>query len=96
MLIRNLSLSKYPETEMKRVVNDPETEAEIISIVKAATIPVGIDYVAKKAALTWGTARAILLRLLLEKKISGRRASVGWYFCPNNKTEKEQSRDRSN
>jgi hypothetical protein len=60
--------------------NNRELEAEIITAIKEAEIPVAIDYVAQKFELAWGTARAILLDLALRGKIRAQKTTKSFIF----------------
>lgn len=65
---------------MKSKVGNPKLQAEALKLLQGAGIPVSIDYVAHNLGLSWSTARAILLQLALEKRITAQKTSKSWIF----------------
>ena len=67
---------------MPKFVRNPEIENEVLLAIAGTDVPVGVDYIAKKIHRNWGTTRAILLSLVIRKRIDGNETSHGWIFFP--------------
>lgn len=75
---------------MKSKFDDPQIEAQVIGLLKDTNIPVSIDFVAYNLNIGWDTARAILLNLALQRKISSQKTTKSFIFSIN---EKEGSKN---
>ena len=53
----------------------------ILSVVLKAELPIGIETVRKKSGIkVWETAKALLLELLIEGRLSGIKTAKSWVF----------------
>jgi len=60
--------------------NNPELEEQIIELLKKTEIPCSIDFVAHNVDIAWGTARAILLNLVVLGKIQTQKTTKSLIF----------------
>jgi len=60
--------------------NDKDLEKQIIELIKKTEIPCSIDFVAQHFNLAWGTARAILLNLVINGKIQTQKTTKSLIF----------------
>lgn len=65
--------------------NDKKLENKIIVFLENTPIPASIDYVAQHFNLAWGTARAILLNLVIEGKIQSQKTTKSFIFWVDKK-----------
>ena len=64
----------------KLVVGRPEIEAKALKIVKEAGRAVSVDYVAYHLGVSWGTARALLLKLAAKGLLESIETTYGMVF----------------
>ena len=57
-----------------------EWKDRALEVMKQADGPIGVQEVADDLNVAWATARALLLQLLVDKKIQGMRTGHGWLF----------------
>ena len=57
-----------------------ELEKQTLKLVNAAHLPVTVDYVATQCHVAWDTARALLLGLACQKKITATKTMKSWIF----------------
>jgi DNA-binding IclR family transcriptional regulator len=55
-------------------------ETQLLELLQKTSMPVSIEYVARRLNVGWGTARAMLLELLVEGKIAGQKTTKSWIF----------------
>lgn len=60
--------------------NNKDLENQIVELLKETPIPASIDYVAQHFNLAWGTARAILLNLVIEGRIQSQKTTKSLIF----------------
>ena len=60
--------------------DNPELEEQIISLLKETEIPCSIDFVAHNMGIAWGTARAILLNLVIEGRVQSQKTTKSLIF----------------
>jgi len=60
--------------------NDPKLEEQIIELLKKTEIPCSIDFVAHNVEIAWGTARAILLNLVILGKVQTQKTTKSFIF----------------
>lgn len=61
----------------------PELKTLALEIVKETRLPTSIEDVARKLGVAWGTARALLLELAVEGKVSAQKTTKSWIFSTN-------------
>jgi len=61
-------------------IDSPETESQLLSILKKNNEPVSIDFVRYHLKIQWNTARALLFSMVLGGKIKGQKTSKSWIF----------------
>ena len=61
-------------------VGDPEIQAKVVKLIKAAGMPVSVEYIAHSLDIAWATARGILLELALKRKIIAEKTTKSWIF----------------
>lgn len=57
-----------------------DSKQRALEVVKGADEPVDVQQVADDLNVAWATARALLLQLLVDKKIRGMHTGHGWLF----------------
>jgi hypothetical protein len=67
-----------------------DIQNSIINLMRETGIPVDVEFVAQKLAIGWGTARAILLNLVVEGKVHMEKTTKSFIFLLN---IKEASKD---
>jgi len=75
---------------MKKLFGNKKTEEQIIKIMTVTQIPCDIEYVAKNVHMAWGTARSILLSLVIKGKIKCQNTTKGWIFWVEGELGKEK------
>ena len=60
--------------------NDKDLEIKIVKLLKEIPIPASIDFVAQHFNLAWGTARAILLNLVIDGRIQTQKTTKNLIF----------------
>jgi hypothetical protein len=68
-------------------INDTGLRQRVIRVVNQTKQPVSIDFVATTCNMNWGTARAILFELSLNREISATKTTKSWIFQPRRSTE---------
>lgn len=58
----------------------------LLKLLEEAQRPVSVDYVAYNLGISWVTAKALLLELVLEGKIEGIKTTKSWIFSKKNET----------
>ena len=57
----------------------------VINLLRETNMPVDIEFVAQKLGIGWGTARAILLNLVVEGKVRMEKTTKSLIFTLNTK-----------
>ena len=60
--------------------NDKDLEIQVVKLLKEIPIPASIDFVAQHFNLAWGTARAILLNLVIDGRIQTQKTTKNLIF----------------
>jgi hypothetical protein len=60
--------------------NNKNLEIQIVNFLKETPIPASIDYVAQHFNLAWGTARAILLNLVIDGRVQTQKTTKSLIF----------------
>jgi predicted ArsR family transcriptional regulator len=60
--------------------NNTKTEEKIIDLLKETEIPCSIDFVAHNIGIAWGTARAILLNLVIDGRVQTQKTTKSLIF----------------
>lgn len=68
-------------------VDELKVEEKVINLLDQTRIPVSIDFIASNIGIGWGTARAILLTLSLERKIRYLKTTKSWVFFLDNEVK---------
>jgi len=71
----------------KGKVADPSNQDKTLAIVQKAEGPVDVKFVAQKLDVAWATARALLMNLLVERKIQAIQTRNGWLFGTSEKLQ---------
>jgi hypothetical protein len=61
--------------------NTPENKKKVKDLLEKANQPISIDWLAYQLNVGWGTARAILLDMVLEGQIASLKTSKGLLFA---------------
>ena len=77
-----LSLSKDTLKESKTLnhFNDKDFEEQIIKLLQETPMPCAIEYVAQHFKIAWGTARAILLNLVIDGRVQTQKTTKSLIF----------------
>lgn len=67
--------------------NNSEVEQQLMELLEQTPIPCSVDYVAQHLGMAWGTARAILLDLVVRDKIKTQKTTKGLIFWIEKKKE---------
>jgi len=60
--------------------NDKDLESQIVKLLEETPIPASIDFVAQHFNLAWGTARAILLNLVIDGRVQTQKTTKSLIF----------------
>jgi len=60
--------------------NDEDLARQVVGLLAETSIPCSVDYIAEHFALSWGTARAILLNLVIQGKLKQQKTTSGLIF----------------
>lgn len=52
----------------------------ILEIVSKARLPVSVEYVATRAALTWASTRALMFQLAIDGRLQAIKTTKSWIF----------------
>jgi len=74
--------------EMETKFNNKKVEDKIIELLKETSIPCSVDYVAQHFNIGWGTARAILLDLVIRGKVKTQKTTKSLIFWVEKETSK--------
>jgi len=55
-------------------------QRKALEIIAECSVPVSIDFVAFHCKISWGTARALLMSLVADRKLNAQRTTKGWIF----------------
>jgi len=68
-----------------------ELQTQLLKLLKKTRIPVSIEYVARHLNVGWGTARAMLLELVVSGKVAGQKTTKSWIFwMPGSEDERKR------
>lgn len=60
--------------------NDEDLARQVVDFLAGTAIPCSVDHVAEHFALSWGTARAILLNLAIQGRLKQQKTTSGLIF----------------
>lgn len=71
---------------LARKVGSPELDDATIEVLREASMPVGVQYVADRVDIAWHQARAQLFKLAMEGKINAVDTTKSWIFTLKTET----------
>jgi len=60
--------------------NNSKLEKKIVDLLKETEIPCSVDFVAHNVGIAWGTARAILLNLVIDGRVQTQKTTKSLIF----------------
>lgn len=73
-------------------IDKMSNQEKTLEIVEKAEGPVDVKFVAKQLGVAWATARALLMNLLVERKVQGMKTRNGWIYATGDKLQKAITR----
>ena len=70
---------------METKFGNADVQKRVIKLLRETGMPVDVEFVAQKLAIGWGTARAILLNLVVEGKVCMEKTTKSFIFSLNTK-----------
>jgi DNA-binding IclR family transcriptional regulator len=68
---------------METKFGNTEVQNTILRLLRETKMPVDVEFVAQKLGIGWGTARAILLNLVVEGKVRMEKTTKSFIFSLN-------------
>jgi len=59
---------------------DSGLQVQLLKLLERTPVPVSVEYVAHHLKVGWGTARAMLLELVVNGKVAGQKTTKSWIF----------------
>ena len=65
---------------MSKGVCNSEIQTQLLNLLEKTPMPVSIEFVARHLTVGWGTARAMLLELVVDGKVACQKTTKSWIF----------------
>jgi len=68
---------------METKFGNADVQNSVLNLLRKTNMPVDVEFVAQKLGIGWGTARAILLNLVVEGKVYMEKTTKSFIFSLN-------------
>jgi DNA-binding IclR family transcriptional regulator len=68
---------------METKFGNADVQNSVLNLLRKTNMPVDVEFVAQKLGIGWGTARAILLNLVVEGKVCMEKTTKSFIFSLN-------------